>query len=151
MAETIYLVDGSGYIFRAFYAIAHLTNKEGFPTNALFGFSKMLLKLIKEADSRKIVMVFDAGRKTFRSELYSEYKANRTECPEELVLQMPYFRDLSRAIGVPVIELPGYEADDIIGTLAKRLENLGHPVVVVSGDKDLLQLVGENVVVWDTM
>lgn len=151
MKERVYLVDGSGYIFRAFFAISHLSTKDGFPTNALFGFTKMLTKLLKEADSKNVVVVFDAGRETFRNELYPQYKANRDECPAELVPQFPYFRTISAALGLPVIELPGYEADDIIGTLATKLSKGGNEVVIVSGDKDLMQLVTDTVTIWDTM
>lgn len=151
MTDTIYLIDGSGYIFRAYYAIAQLTNSSGFPTNALFGFSRMLLKLMREAESQHQVMVFDAGQKTFRNELYPLYKANRGECPAELLQQMPYFRKISKALGLPTYELPGYEADDVIGTLAMRLRAAGHTVVLVSGDKDLMQLVDDRTTVWDTM
>lgn len=146
-----YLIDGSGYIFRAFYAVQHLSTKDGFPTNALFGFLRMLLKTMNQASSAHVVMVFDAGKKTFRNDLYPEYKANRTECPPELLQQMPYFRELSSALGLPVLERPGYEADDIIATLTEELTKQGKPVVIVSGDKDLMQLVTENVQIWDTM
>lgn len=146
-----YLIDGSGYIFRAFYAVQYLSTKDGFPTNALFGFLRMLLKTMNQASSAHVVMVFDAGKKTFRNDLYPEYKANRTECPPELLQQMPYFRELSAALGLPVLERPGYEADDIIATLTEELTKQGKPVVIVSGDKDLMQLVTENVQIWDTM
>jgi len=148
---SVYLVDGSGYIFRAFYAVPHLTTREGFPTNALFGFSRMLLKLLSSAGSEHVVVAFDAGRKTFRNELYPEYKANREECPEDLKKQMPYFRELCRLLGLQVLELPGFEADDIIATLAERLERQSIPTVVVSGDKDLMQLVDQHVSIWDTL
>ena len=149
--ETTYLIDGSGYIFRAFYAIQRLSTKDGFPTNALFGFLKMVLKTIATANSSKVAIIFDAGRKTFRNELYPEYKANREECPPELVQQMPYFRELSKAIGLPVLEAPGYEADDIIATLTAKLVAQKKDVVIVSGDKDLMQLVNDHVTIWDTM
>ncbi len=149
--DTIYLIDGSGYIFRAFYAIQRLSTKSGFPTNALYGFLKMILKTISAANSSKIAIIFDAGRKTFRNDLYPEYKANRTECPPELVEQMPYFRELSRALGLPVLECPGYEADDIIATITSQVSHQSHPVVIVSGDKDLMQLVTDKVQIWDTM
>ncbi len=147
----IYLIDGSGYIFRAYYATPPLTNKEGFPTNAIYAFTRMLLKLLTEASSNHVVMVFDAGKETFRNELYSEYKANRDECPEDLSKQMPYFRTLSQAIGLPPLELKGYEADDVIGTLVRRCKEAGRKVVIVSADKDLMQLVTEDVTIWDTM
>lgn len=147
----VFLVDGSGYIFRAYFAVSPLSTRAGFPTNALFGFFKMLIKLISQRDSRHIVMVFDTGQKTFRHEMYPEYKANRPECPADLVKQMPYFRDISRALGLRVLEEVGYEADDIIGTLARRLERSGIETVIISGDKDLMQLVDQNVTIWDAM
>jgi DNA polymerase-1 len=149
--DKVYLIDGSGYIFRAFYAVAPLSTSQGFPTNALFGYTRMLLKLLAESKSTHVVAVFDAGRETFRTKLYPEYKANRVEMPPELSAQMPYFREISRALGLPVLELPDYEADDIIGTLSSRLHQAGVPVVIVSGDKDMMQLVGEGVEVWDTL
>ena len=149
--ETTYLIDGSGYIFRAFFAIQRLSTKDGFPTNALFGFLKMILKTMAQANSSKVAIIFDAGKKTFRNDLYPEYKANRDECPPELVQQMPYFRELSRAIGLPVLECPGYEADDIIATLTAKLVAQKKDVVIVSGDKDLMQLVNDHVTIWDTM
>lgn len=111
----------------------------------------MILKTMAQANSSKIAIVFDAGKKTFRNELYPEYKANRSECPPELLEQMPYFRDLSRALGLPVLECPGYEADDIIATLTSKLVKEDQRVVIVSGDKDLMQLVSDTVEMWDTM
>lgn len=147
----VYVVDGSGYIFRAFYAVQSLTNSKGFPTNALFGFVRMLLKLLKDADSEYVVMVFDAGRQTFRNKLYPAYKQNRDECPTDLVAQMPLFREFARAFGLTLLEMPGYEADDLIATLTERLRECRVPTVIVSGDKDLLQLVSDDVEVWDTM
>lgn len=151
MTDTAYLVDGSGYIFRAFYAVAPLSTSSGFPTNALFGFSRMLLKLLSSSDARWIGVVFDAGRETFRNELYAEYKANRTECPPDLLEQMPYFRTISEALGLRVLELKGYEADDLIGTIASRLVKTGMHTVIVTADKDLMQLVNDDISLWDTM
>lgn len=151
MSEKFYLVDGSSYIFRAFYAVAPLSTSQGLPTNALFGFTRMLLKLLEGASTNHLVMVFDAGKKTFRNDLYAEYKANRSECPPDLVPQFPYFRKISQALGFQLYEKEGYEADDIIGTLARRLETDGHEVVIVTGDKDLMQLVTPNISIWDTM
>jgi DNA polymerase-1 len=147
----VYLVDGSGYIFRAFYAVQSLSTRDGFPTNALFGFVRMLVKLLNQSRSEHVVMVFDSARKNFRHDLYPEYKANRKECPPELVPQMPLFRDLSRAFGLPVLELNGFEADDIIGTLSTRLAHSEIEAVIVSGDKDLMQLVGGSVSIYDAM
>lgn len=151
MAEPVYLVDGSGYIFRAFYAVAPLTTKSGFPTNALFGFTKMLKKLLAEAKSDNVAVIFDSGRETFRKEIYADYKANRTAPPEDLQKQFPYFTKIAEALGLAVFVLPGYEADDIIGTLAQRISDSGDEVVIVSGDKDFMQLVGSGVSIWDTM
>lgn len=151
MQKPIYLVDGSGYIFRAFYAIPNLATKSGFPTNALFGFMKMLAKLIGDIGSHHVVVVFDAGRDTFRKELYPAYKANRNDPPEELVQQFPFFRPLASALGLPVMDCPGFEADDVIATLASKLSSEGQSVVVVTADKDLMQLVSDTVTLWDTM
>jgi DNA polymerase I len=150
-SESVYLVDGSGYIFRAFYAVAPLTTKSGFPTNALFGFTRMLKKLLVDADSDHLAVAFDAGRETFRLEMYPEYKANRRECPSELIQQMPYFKEIVSALGIPLFELKGFEADDIIATLATKLAGAGKNVVIVSADKDLMQLIGPGVSMWDTL
>jgi len=149
--EPLYLVDGSGYIFRAYFAIAPLTNHHGLPTNALFGFTRMLTKLLRDMKAHYIAVTFDTGHPTFRHEMYTEYKANRDECPSDLVPQMPYFRKIVQAFGIPCLEKPGVEADDIIGTLAKLHAQANQDVVVVSGDKDLLQLVGDHVTVYDAM
>lgn len=111
----------------------------------------MLVKLLSDSEAEHVLMVFDAGKETFRNELYEEYKANRDECPEDLAKQMPYFREISEALGFPIIEVPGYEADDIIGTAVRRLSEGKVPVTIVSADKDLMQLVSEGVEIWDTM
>lgn len=153
MSSTLYLIDGSGYIFRAYYAVKQpLSTKAGLPTNALFGFTRMLLKFLSDLNEEhppRIAMVFDAGRKTFRHDMYEAYKANRSECPEDLVPQMPYFRQVSLALGFPVFELAGYEADDVIATLVD--DNKDAKTIVVSADKDLTQLVKNDVVTWDPM
>lgn len=149
--QRLWLIDGSGYIFRAFYAIAPLTNSKGFPTNGLFGFVRMLLPLLKQIGSDPVALVFDAGRATFRTEIFPAYKANRSEPPHELAQQFPFFRTFGAALGFPILELPGFEADDIIGTLSRKASAAGVSVTIVSGDKDLLQLVDDNVDVLDTM
>lgn len=151
MQNPVFLIDGSSYIFRAFYAVAPLTTKEGFPTNALYGYSRMLLKFLTEANPEHCAVIFDAGKETFRNKLFTEYKANRKDCPPELLEQMPYFRSIAAALGMPIFEAPGYEADDIIGILTYRLAKEGYHVVVITPDKDLMQLVGDNVSLWDTM
>ena len=149
--STLYLVDGSSYIYRAYYAIRHLSGPDGHPTNAIYGFIQMLLRLLKEHDPRHVAVVFDAGRTTFRTDLYPEYKANRTAMPDDLRLQVGPIREVVRAFNIPSLELPGYEADDIIGTLAGRFSRNGGRVVVVTGDKDLMQVVTGQVTLLDTM
>lgn len=151
MNSCTYLVDGSGYIFRAFYAVQPLTTSAGLPTNALFGFTRMLLKLIRDVQACDIAVTFDSKGPTFRHERYADYKANRKECPPELVPQLPYFRKVVEALGIAGLEQAGVEADDIIATVAMKLASQGKRVVVVSGDKDLLQLVGGPIEVWDPM
>ena len=147
----LYLVDGSSYIYRAYYAIRHLSSPSGFPTNAIYGFIQMLLKLLKDHDPQHVAVVFDVGRITFRTEIYPEYKANRAAAPDDLKVQMGPIRDVVRAFNIPALELAGYEADDIIGALAARHSAAGGRVVVVTGDKDLMQIVNERVTLLDTM
>ena len=148
-AEPVYLVDGSGYIFRAFYGLPPMTNPEGVPVNAVFGFSKMLAKLLSDAGTRRFAVIFDSSRVSFRNDIYPEYKANRSEPPEELVPQFDLIRDATRAFNVPCIELPGFEADDLIATFARMAREEGHEVVIVSSDKDLMQLVADGVSMLD--
>ena len=149
--ETLYLVDGSSYIYRAYYAIRHLSSPSGFPTNAIYGFIQMLLKLLKDYNPQHVAVVFDAGRTTFRTEMYPEYKANRAAMPDDLRVQMEPIREVVRAFNIPTLELQGYEADDIIGALAGRFAGQGGKVVVVTGDKDLMQIVTDHVTLLDTM
>ena len=149
--NTLYLIDGSSYLYRAYFAIKRLSSPSGFPTNAIYGFTQMLLKLLKDYQPQHLAMVFDVGRVTFRTELYPAYKANREEMPPDLRQQLGPIRDLVRAFNIPVVELAGYEADDLIGTLAARWEAQGGKVVVVTGDKDLMQIVTEQTTLLDTM
>ena len=149
--NTLYLIDGSSYLYRAYFAIKRLSSPTGFPTNAIYGFTQMLLKLLKDYQPHHVAMVFDVGRVTFRTELYPEYKANRSAMPDDLRQQVGPIRDLVRAFNIPVVELEGYEADDLIGTLASRWEATGGNVVVVTGDKDLMQIVTEQTTLLDTM
>lgn len=151
MNNTLYLIDGSSYLYRAYFAIKRLSSPSGFPTNAIYGFTQMLLKLLKDYQPQHLAMVFDVGRVTFRTELYPAYKANRAEMPDDLRQQVGPIRDLVRAFNIPVVELEGYEADDLIGTLAARWEAKGGKVVVVTGDKDLMQIVSEWTTLLDTM
>jgi DNA polymerase-1 len=149
--KKVFLIDGSGYVFRAFFAIPALSTSKGFPTNAIFGFANMLIKTIRDHAPDYVVMAFDAKGKTFRDDLFTDYKANRPETPDRLIPQLPYIRDLVRAFRIGQVELEGYEADDVIGTLAERLRKRGVETVIVSGDKDLLQLVGGRISMLDTM
>jgi DNA polymerase-1 len=149
--QTLYLIDGSSYIYRAYYAIRHLSSPKGFPTNALYGFTQMLLKVLKDRKPDHIAVVFDAGRETFRTALYAEYKANRAAMPEDLAPQIKPIKEMVRAFDIPALEMAGFEADDIIGTIARDCEKRGLDVVVVTGDKDLMQIVTGNVTLLDTM
>ena len=146
----LYLIDGSSYIFRAYYGVrADLSTSDGFPTNAVYGFATMLLKFLREYEPRYLGMVFDSKGEVFRNEIYPEYKANRDEAPEGLQLQFPKIFELVRAFSIPMLAMEGYEADDIIGTIARAQE--GSKVVLVTGDKDFCQLVSEDVTLVDTM
>lgn len=146
----LYLIDGSSYIFRAYYGVrADLSTSDGFPTNAVYGFVNMLLKFLREYEPRYLGMVFDSKGEVFRNEIYPEYKANRDEAPESLQLQFPKIFELVRAFSIPMLAMEGYEADDIIGTIATAQGT--SKVVLVTGDKDFCQLVSENVTLVDTM
>ena len=150
--KTLYLIDGSSYIFRAFFGVRQqLSTSKGFPTNALYGFINMIQKVIRDEKPDYLVVAFDSPEKTFRHELYTEYKANRDAPPEELAQQFPFFEPLVEAYGLSSLRRPGFEADDIIGTLAKKGEQAGLEVSIVSGDKDMMQLISPNVHMLDTM
>jgi DNA polymerase-1 len=146
----LFLIDGSSYIYRAFYAIRHLSNSKGFPTNAIYGFTQMLLKVLKDHQPDYLAVVFDSKAPTFRSKTFKEYKANRPAMPEGLIPQIPYIKKIIEGYRIASLSMDGYEADDLIGTVAKGLE-AEVDVVIITGDKDLLQLVGERVQVYDTM
>jgi DNA polymerase-1 len=152
----VYLVDGSGYIFRAFHALPPLTRpSDGLPVGAVHGFCQMLWKLVQEARGTRgpthIAVVFDTSRKTFRSDIYDKYKAQRPPPPEELVPQFPLIRDAVKAFNVACVEQDGYEADDIIATYARRAAAAGGDVTIVSSDKDLMQLISPGIAMLDTM
>ena len=152
----VVLVDGSGYIFRAYHALPPLTRKsDGLPIGAVAGFSNMLFKLLQNQndDDRPthFAVIFDKGSHTFRNEIFDQYKANRSETPEDLVPQFPLTRDATRAFGAPAIEMQGFEADDLIATYAKQAEAKGARVTIISSDKDLMQLVSDKVSMLDTM
>jgi DNA polymerase-1 len=149
--KKLYLVDVSSMFFRAFFAIPPLTNGEGLPTNALYGFFNMSLKLLRDVHSDYVVYCFDRKEPSFRYEMYNEYKANRAEMPEDLVPQMPYIYELTDALGIPRLDKKGYEADDVIGSMTRWGRENGLEVVIVSGDKDFAQLVKPFVSMYDTM
>lgn len=145
----VYIVDAMNYIFRAYHGVpATITTPSGMPANAILGYLRTLLRLIKERKPQYMVSAFEGGA-SFRSTIYSEYKATRSATPEDLEAQFGYCRRISEAIGVRCFEMRGYEADDIIGTVAMRMADLGHSVVIVSGDKDMSQLVREGIRVYD--
>ena len=146
----LYLIDGSSYIFRAYYGIkADLSTSGGLPTNAVYGFANMLLKFLREYEPEYLGIVFDSKGEVFRNEIYPEYKANREEAPESLKLQFPKIFELVRAFSIPMLAMEGYEADDIMGTIARAQEE--SEVVLITGDKDFCQLVSKNVTLIDTM
>ncbi|MFA4973508.1 MAG: DNA polymerase I [bacterium] len=149
--KTLFLIDGANYVFRAYYAIRSLATSKGQPTNALYGFTNMLLKLMREHGPDYVAICFDTAEPTFRDELYVEYKANREAPPDDLVRQFPYVEPIVDALAIPAVKKPGFEADDLIGTLARRFASSDLNVVIVSGDKDLMQLVGPNVRILDEM
>ncbi len=149
--KTLYLIDGSGFIFRAYHALPPLTSPEGTPVGAVLGFVNMILKLMEGHQGDYVAVVFDAARKTFRNRIYADYKAHRPPPPDDLIPQFSIVREASEALCLPAIELADYEADDIIATYAKQAQAKGIEVVIVSSDKDLMQLIGDGVSMFDAM
>ncbi len=154
--DHVYLIDGSGYIFRAYHALPPLTRpSDGLPVGAVHGFCAMLWKLLREtgelAPPTHFAVIFDYSAKTFRSDLFDGYKANRPEPPGDLIPQFPLVRDAVRAFNVACIEMEGYEADDLIATYAREAAEVGAEVTIVSSDKDLMQIVGPGIIMYDTM
>ncbi|MFO7839989.1 MAG: DNA polymerase I [Desulfosalsimonadaceae bacterium] len=149
--RTLYLIDGTAYIHRAFHAIRGLSASSGLPTNATYGFARMLIKLIDERAPVYAAMFFDSRGPTFRHEMYADYKANRPPMPEEMAVQIPYIKAVTEGFRIPVIEKEGYEADDLIGTYARLGQEEGFFVIMVTGDKDFVQLVTDSAVIWDPM
>ncbi len=145
--QTLYLVDGTSQLFRAYFAIRGLSNADGMPTNAVYGFANMLRKLIQDEKPRYLGVAFDRSEETFRHERFADYKANRPDIPEDFRVQAPYARKVCEVLRIPVLELQNFEADDLIATLARQAREAGFEVVVVASDKDLLQLVGDGVTV----
>ena len=149
--RSLTLVDGSGFIFRAYYALPPLIRKDGMPINAVMGYCNMIWRLIAETKTDSLAVIFDTASKSFRNEIYSEYKANRSEAPEDLIPQFSLIREATEAFNIPYIELAGYEADDIIATYASQANREGWEVEIISSDKDLMQLVNDNVKMIDPM
>ena len=147
----LYLIDGSGYIFRAYHALPPMNRPDGTPINAVFGFCRMLTQLLDDPEVDHVAVILDAGRTTFRSEIYPAYKAQRPEPPEDLIPQFPLIREAATAFGMPSIELPGFEADDLIATYARLAVEAGATCTIVSSDKDLMQLVRPGVDMMDPM
>ncbi len=147
----LYLLDASSYIHRAFHAIRGLSTSQGVPTNAVFGFVQMLLKVVREAKPEYLAVVYDAKGPTFRHHLYPAYKANRPPLDPALKTQFPLVRQVVTALELPAVEMEGFEADDLMATLARQALDQGFEVVIVSGDKDLFQLLADRVTMWDTM
>ena len=150
-ARKLILVDGSGYLYRAFHALPPLTNSKGEPTGAVLGVLNMLNKMVKEEAPDRIAVVFDAPGRTFRDDLFDKYKAHRVPMPDDLRAQVQPLYDTVAAMGVPLLRVPGVEADDVIGTLAKQAADAGFKVLISTGDKDMAQLVGPNVELLNTM
>ena len=149
MPQTAYLIDGMAYVFRSFYGMRSMAAPDGTPINAVFGLGMTLQKFLHDQQPDLVACCFDAGSKTFRNELYPEYKANRAETPEDLIPQFDLCRELVERMGIATSTVPGFEADDLIATLTIRLRAQGHEVVIVSGDKDLAQLLQPGVRIYN--
>ena len=145
------LIDGSGYIFRAYHALPPMNRADGTPVNAVYGFTTMIMKLIEDEEPDHIAVIFDKGRKTFRNDIYPDYKANRPPPPDDLIPQFAIIRDATRALGLASVDMEGFEADDLIATYARLAREAGVEVTIVSSDKDLMQLVGPGVAMRDPM
>src|ERR1700760_4297536 len=150
-ARKLILVDGSGYLYRAFHALPPLTNSRGEPTGAVLGVLNMLNKMIKEEAPDRIAVVFDAPGRTFRDDLFDQYKAQRTPMPDDLRPQIQPLLDIVAAMGVPLLRVPGVEADDVIGTLATQAAAQGFHTIISTGDKDMAQLVQPSIELINTM
>ncbi|MBI5098458.1 MAG: DNA polymerase I [Nitrospirae bacterium] len=148
---TLYLIDGNSYLYRAFYAIRNLSSSDGFPTNAIFGFTNMIMKILREKNPDYFAIVFDSPETTKRHEAYEAYKAHRPGMPDDLKIQIPFIKEIVNAFKIMSIEKPGYEADDILGAIAKEAETEGLDVYIVTGDKDMCQVVSPRIRLYDTM
>ncbi|MDB2414919.1 DNA polymerase I [Rickettsiales bacterium] len=150
-SRKILLIDGYGFVFRAYHSMPPLTRPDGTPVGAVYGFTNMLIKFLEQHEFDHVAVVLDSGSKTFRNEIYSDYKANRPPCPEDLSPQFPIIRQAAQALNLSVVEQKGYEADDLIATYARIAKEAGDKVVIASSDKDLMQLVGDGIEMFDPM
>ena len=148
--ERLFIIDGMAQIYRAHYAMINnpLTTKDGRHTSVIYGFLNMLFKIIRDENPDYLVIAMDSKAKTFRHELFDDYKANRPKMPEEISYQIPILKEIVEHLGVKLIERPGYEADDIMGSLSKVAESNDVESYIVSGDKDMLQMVNDNIIVY---
>ncbi len=145
----LYLIDGTSFIYRAHFAVReYLSTSWGLPTKAIFVFTRMILKVLRDFSPQYLALCLDEKAPTFRHQAYEEYKATRPPMPEDLVVQLPYIREIAEALGLPVLSEPGYEADDLIASVASRFLN---PMVIIAGDKDLLPLVSDRIYLWDPL
>ena len=151
MKKKIALIDGYGFLFRAYFSMPPLSRDDGTPVGAVYGFTNMLIRLLANLNASHICMIFDSGSKTFRNEIYSDYKANRPPCPEDLIPQFPLIREASESFDIAVLEKVGYEADDLIATIAKDAAKKGFEVTIISSDKDLMQLINDDISMFDPM
>jgi DNA polymerase-1 len=149
--NALWLIDGSGFIHRAFHGYAPMRREDGVPVNAVFGFTDMMMKLLDDLVGDRVAVVLDAGRTGWRHDIHPDYKANRAETPPDLAAQAGLVREAIGALGLPVLEAPGWEADDLIATYCRLGRDAGLPVTIVTSDKDLMQLVGPGVRLWDPM
>ncbi|HOJ43497.1 MAG TPA: 5'-3' exonuclease H3TH domain-containing protein, partial [Syntrophorhabdaceae bacterium] len=150
-SKRLFLVDGHSYLYRAFFATPHLSNSMGLPTNAVYAFINMIRKLIKSQKPDILAVAFDSKAPSFREEIFKEYKAHRPPMPDNLSIQIPYVKKIISAMGFAILEKEGYEADDIIGTMVKQLEDIDVQIWIITGDKDMMQLVSDRVFIYDTM
>ncbi len=151
MKDKVVLIDGSSYLYRAFYALPPLKSADGRPTGAIYGFIRMLLKTLNLFNTPYVAVTFDLPGKTVRHEKFKEYKATRKETPNDLKAQIPEIKEIIKLLGIKIIEMPSYEADDIIATLSKKAEKENYEVIIVTPDKDINQLVNENIKIYNPM
>lgn len=151
MSKHLFLVDGSSYIYRAFHATPHLSNSKGVPTNAILSFTNMVRKFIKEHNPEYLGIAFDRKEETFRHQEFKDYKAQRPPMPDNLIPQISYIKKIVELLNIPLLEMAGFEADDVLGTVSLKAVNAGFKVTIVTGDKDLMQLVEDKLELFDSM